>query len=279
MTEPYVGMADYYDAFWFRAAQAFGTGINYLLQPNRSLKVLDLCCGSGVLLDIFSEAGHQVTGIDISAAMLERARHRLGNRIAPGQVQLIEGDVSSFQLDESFDLITCSYWSLHELPPKSLRQTFSAVARHLGPTGVFAAHVLMAKAGRDMDGVVSIQNDAGGVATRIFLLTPEGDRLQMCHRGYGKTDDGVILPFTWRVAYHLHDWLAAFEEMAELGLAHVRLLAIDNSRSEISEVERSGLTDQRDVVFVTSRQPIDWGDRVRVLSERLRASRSRPGAF
>jgi SAM-dependent methyltransferase len=271
-------MADYYDAFWFHAAQSFGTGINYLLHPNRPLKVLDLCCGSGVLLDVFSEAGHQVTGIDISAAMLERARRRLGPRALAGQVQLIEGDVSSFQLDESFDLITCSFWSLHELPPHSLKQTLSAVARHLGPAGVFAAHVLTAGAARAMDGVVSIQNDAGGVATRIFLLTPEDDRLQMFHRGYGRTDEGAILPFTWRVAYHLHDWSAAFADLAELGLTHLRLLSVDAAR-EILELDPGGMTDQRDLVFLASRQPIDWGDRVRRLSERLRGARSRPGVL
>lgn len=276
MTEPYRGVADYYDAFWAGAAETFGTGINYLLQPSKRLKVLDLCCGSGVLLDVLTRAGHHATGIDISPAMLERARHRLRDRIASGQVALIEGDVSSFQLDASFDLVTCSFWSLQELAPNTLKQTLAAVARHLAPSGVFAAHVMMAKAAHEMDGVVTIVNDAGGVATRIFLLTPEADRLQMCHRGYGRTADGAVLPFTFRVALHLHDWLAAFEELAGLGIAHLRLLSFDISRSEISEIDRGGLTDQRDVVFVASRRPIDLGDRVRLLSERLSTSRSRP---
>jgi SAM-dependent methyltransferase len=275
--EPYLGMADYYDAFWGQAAETFGSGLGYLLQPGRPLRVLDLCCGSGVLLEVLAHAGHRVSGLDISPAMLDRARHRLRDEIASGQVELIEGDASSFELGTAFDLVTCSYWSLHELPPDTLKQALAAVVRHLAPSGVFAAHVMMARSAHAVDGVVTIENDAGGVATRIFLLTPEADRLQMFHRGYGRTGDGLVLPFTFRVALHLHDWPARFQEMERLGLTHIRLLSFDAARGQLHELERNGLSDQRDLVFVASRRPIDWGDRLDRLSERLRAA-SKPRA-
>jgi hypothetical protein len=138
---------------------------------------------------------------------------------------------------------------------------------------VFAAHVMMAGAAHKLDGAVAVENDSGGVATRIFLLTPEADRLQVLHRGYGRNPAGATLPFTFRVAWHLHDWPAVFAELARLGLAHVRLLSFDTGRTQIAEIEREELSDQRDLVFLASRNPIDWGDRLSRLEQRLRASR------
>ena len=42
------------------------------LAPGAS--VLDLCCGTGQLLEVLAQRGYQVTGVDLSAAMLDRAR-------------------------------------------------------------------------------------------------------------------------------------------------------------------------------------------------------------
>jgi hypothetical protein len=53
---------------------------------------------------------------------------------------------------------------------------------------------------------------------------------------------------------------------------------VEGSR-EILEVEPGRLTDQRDVVFLASRLPVDCGDRLHRLSERLRGSRDRPGVL
>ncbi len=49
--------------------------------PRRGQKLLEIGCGPGFFLEAFYEAGFQVTGLDLSPAMLESSRKRLGNRV------------------------------------------------------------------------------------------------------------------------------------------------------------------------------------------------------
>ena len=66
--------------------------------------VLDACCGTGDLALAAARAGGRVTGLDFSAAMLERARRK-----AP-QLEWIEGDVLALPFDDaSFDAATVGF--------------------------------------------------------------------------------------------------------------------------------------------------------------------------
>ena len=77
-------------------------------------KVLDLACGSGRLIPALLEEGLEVTGLDLSAPMLERAKARLGPEAS--KVKLVEGDMRSFSFQEPFDTIIipyCSFMYMH----------------------------------------------------------------------------------------------------------------------------------------------------------------------
>ncbi|KUO11137.1 class I SAM-dependent methyltransferase [Streptomyces sp. DSM 15324] len=50
--------------------------------PGRAGDVLDLGCGTGSLALLAAEQGHRVTGVDLSAPMIERARAKLAGRDA-----------------------------------------------------------------------------------------------------------------------------------------------------------------------------------------------------
>ena len=67
-------------------------------------RVLDACCGTGDLALAARDAGGEVTGLDFSEAMLERAR-RKSNEIA-----WVLGDLLALPCpDESFDVITIGF--------------------------------------------------------------------------------------------------------------------------------------------------------------------------
>ena len=51
-----------------------------LLEPRPGDRVLDIGCGTGNHLIMFSKMGLNVSGVDASSQMLERARARLGNK-------------------------------------------------------------------------------------------------------------------------------------------------------------------------------------------------------
>lgn len=76
----------------------------------RGGRVLDLACGSGRLLPQLLTAGLEVAGLDLSAAMLERARRRLGERA--DEVELVQGDMRNFSFSRPFRTILIPYCSM-----------------------------------------------------------------------------------------------------------------------------------------------------------------------
>lgn len=73
-----------------------------LLEPVRGERVLDIGCGTGRHLLMFSELGLDITGLDASPHMLGIAQRKLGHR-----VQLYEGVAEDLPFeDNSFDIVT-----------------------------------------------------------------------------------------------------------------------------------------------------------------------------
>ena len=67
-------------------------------------RVLDVCCGTGDLSIAAREAGGEVTGLDFSAPMLERARRK------SDEVEWLEGDALALPFpDGSFDAVTIGF--------------------------------------------------------------------------------------------------------------------------------------------------------------------------
>jgi demethylmenaquinone methyltransferase/2-methoxy-6-polyprenyl-1,4-benzoquinol methylase len=67
-------------------------------------RVLDVCCGTGDLSIAAREAGGEVTGLDFSAPMLERARRKSAD------VEWLEGDALALPFpDGSFDAVTIGF--------------------------------------------------------------------------------------------------------------------------------------------------------------------------
>lgn len=94
--------------------------------------VLDLGCGTGALAQLVLDAlpGCTLAGIDLSDAMLARARERLGDR---ADVRLADSEHVPFA-DETFDAVYCND-SFHHYPDPR-RAAFEAW-RVLRPGGTF----------------------------------------------------------------------------------------------------------------------------------------------
>jgi len=94
---------------------------------------LDLCCGTGSLLELVCENGFQATGVDASKHQLEHARQN-----AP-RALLLHDDIRDLSLPDSFDVITCMFDSLNYLTAKKdILRVFRRVRRHLAAGGIFA---------------------------------------------------------------------------------------------------------------------------------------------
>jgi SAM-dependent methyltransferase len=100
--------------------------------------LVELAVGNGrVAIPVAQATGRSVIGIDLSPAMLEQARVRAAE--AGVELDLREGDMSEFALDEPAGLIYCPFRALLHLPTWSdRRRTFERVAASLRTGGRFA---------------------------------------------------------------------------------------------------------------------------------------------
>jgi SAM-dependent methyltransferase len=93
--------------------------------------ILDVGCGVGLAIQIGSELGYEVTGIDLSSRMAEYARRR-----NPG-VRVIAGDVASMAPEYlgKFDCVFAQAF-LHLFPASEVSDWVSLLIGYLKPAGV-----------------------------------------------------------------------------------------------------------------------------------------------
>lgn len=88
--------------------------------------VLDVPVGTGRFLDLYQ--GKTITGIDLSAAMLEEAGRRT-EKLGLPQVNLQQGSITALPFaDNQFDLVV-SWRMFHLLPPNALAPALSELSR------------------------------------------------------------------------------------------------------------------------------------------------------
>jgi ubiquinone/menaquinone biosynthesis C-methylase UbiE len=109
---PYQKSAGWYDTL----LEPLNTGLRQIglkmMPPEPGARVLDVGCGTGTHLDLYEQAGCEVHGIDLSPAMLDVARPKLGDH-----ARLHLGDASQMPYpDNSFDMVMATL-ALHEMTP------------------------------------------------------------------------------------------------------------------------------------------------------------------
>ena len=121
----YAGRDD--TAFWETMAAAADGG-----------PVLELGCGTGRVLVPLARAGVEITGLDLSAEMLERCRARIAGEPAEvrERVQLVAADMTTFDLGRRFGSIICPFAGFQQL--LTVDQQLACLERcrvHLLPRG------------------------------------------------------------------------------------------------------------------------------------------------
>lgn len=130
----YEQLSRYYDQiFPVRATQTAFFQQNFL--SHRTRTVLDLACGTGNYALEFARWGLEVTGVDLDAAMLERAREKAATLELP--VEFRPGDMRSLTpWVGNFDAVVCIGNSLaHLLTPTDAAAAVGEMVRVLNPGG------------------------------------------------------------------------------------------------------------------------------------------------
>lgn len=99
--------------------------------------VLDLGVGTGRFAIALAEAGFDVWGIDHSGAMLERAT-AAAELAGADRLHLVEGDMRTFELGQTFALVCAALGSFHHLLSiDDQTACLRCVSQHLSPGGFF----------------------------------------------------------------------------------------------------------------------------------------------
>jgi SAM-dependent methyltransferase len=225
----YEPLAPHYDAFthdhdyahWMRTLLAVAR--SHGLEGTRAI---DMACGTGRSTLPLVQAGFTVAGYDLSPAMLDVARERLGPR-----VPLAAADMRDVRGSSDADLVTCLDDAINYLPDDdALRDAIAAIATLLRPGGLLLFDVNTLRTYRDVfatdraferDGALFVwRGDSGpdfapgSLATATVDVILEGERVTSHHvqrhhtraavtaalvdaglcprRVYGQTPDGAL---------------------------------------------------------------------------------------
>ncbi|MFC2144535.1 class I SAM-dependent methyltransferase [Acidobacteriota bacterium] len=130
MTDPYRRIARFYDAVVEPFNASLRRYVAKVAGPQEGMKVLEVGCGTGTNLELFAEAGCEVSGLDLSPSMMELAKKKLGDR-----ADLRLGDAAAMPFDDgSFDLVL-SFLTLHEMPPAVRAPVMKEIVRVAGGDG------------------------------------------------------------------------------------------------------------------------------------------------
>lgn len=122
--------AKIYDKEWCNFSNTMAENIIKIASTYNS--VLDLGCGTGNFLRKIEKCFERTVGIDISKNMIEIAKKNCK------KTQFYVADVTNFNLNETFDLITCNFDMINHLNSiEDWGKMFKLANKHLNKQGIF----------------------------------------------------------------------------------------------------------------------------------------------
>lgn len=109
--------------------------------------VLELACGTGRITLPVAMRGIPIVGLDLSQPMLDRCTAKWNDACGASEVphdklQLVQADMSAFELDQQFSLIIMPYRSfMHLLKYREQLDCLECIAAHLEPEGRFIMNI------------------------------------------------------------------------------------------------------------------------------------------
>ena len=131
-TENFEELADFYDLIYkdknYNAEVDFIESLFENMQGYR--KILEIGCGTGNYTKILLNRGYEITGIDLSEAMLKVAKKKCNCR-------LINGDVRNFSINEKFDVCIAMFAVLgYVIENEDIVHVLKNVRNHLRENGL-----------------------------------------------------------------------------------------------------------------------------------------------
>ncbi len=178
--------------------------------PVEVSRVLDVCCGTGLLAAELVARGYRVVGVDASEAMLARARQRLGPATTLERMVLPDLTVEGI-----FDAAVCTLDGFNHLTADALLETLKALAGRLRPGGwlVFDLHTDALLDFTMLNPVVSGESDG----TRFELTSTVDPVARTCDTRIEVTHPREGAPFTEQHRQYFHRDTDVRDALAAVG--------------------------------------------------------------
>ncbi len=163
-------------------------------------RVLELGSGPGRVAVPMAEAGIEVVGLELSAAMIAAAEERrsaLPEDVKP-RLRFVQGNMADFELGEAFDLVIIAFRTFQMLLlPEEERGCLECAHRHLAPDGtliidVFDPLLHLAVPGR----ITETPGESEEDEERYHPLT--GNRVRVAVEERSNDSVRQVLEETWR---------------------------------------------------------------------------------
>lgn len=172
-------------SFYTRLAEDYGS------------PVLELGAGTGRVTAALAKGGHDAIGLEFSPAMLASAQERLVQENLHERVTLMQGDMRSFKLEQTFPLIIAPFNALmHLYTLQAQDETLSSVRNHLKEDGIFACDLYNPHFGK----LETLRREeewdhVGGGASDLFVYQSHDEDKQLVTSRYylDKVDDNGVL--------------------------------------------------------------------------------------
>jgi SAM-dependent methyltransferase len=111
------------------------------LLPKPPARILDAGCGPGLYAVPLAQLGHDVTGVDVSAAALRHARGLAQDARVSGKARFVKGDLRDIPLSGPFDAALLVYFVLEAFSRTEQLKVLGRIAAALAPDGVLIAEL------------------------------------------------------------------------------------------------------------------------------------------
>jgi SAM-dependent methyltransferase len=211
-------------------ARAFDAGL-------AGSRLLDVACGTGNTILPMLERGYDVTGVDVSEAMLAEAERKSG-----GAARLVVGDMRRLPVLGEFDLIWCLGDALNYLDSEAeLTAALTGMRLNLAPDGVVVIDVNTLATFRTLySSVIAVPADE-----RIVLLEGHGSRA-LAAGGRADTWIDRLEPQNaggWRRSRSVHHHRHHVRERVLSALARSGLECVSICGTELTGVTHTPLDD------------------------------------
>jgi ubiquinone/menaquinone biosynthesis C-methylase UbiE len=132
-------IAPFYDELMSNVPYRMWVSYYLLLLSQQGVKpkrILDVCCGTGTMCELMTREGFDMTGFDISAPMIDRARAKAAVLGFPIRYEV--ADAAQVDLGETFEAAYSFFDSLNYITdPEKLAKAIKRVGKHLEPGSSF----------------------------------------------------------------------------------------------------------------------------------------------